>query len=229
MNRFALTVLICLFSSMPCLAASAKITFEKTKVDFGTVGSGAAVDMEFKFKNTGDGNLIIKNWTASSGALAVKIDKKEYKPGQSGVFRIQFHTRGYVGKLAKSVVVVTNDAENRTTRLVGSGTVNLKEFAAVELSTDKVDFEKVGLGKKLSRTIKLKNTGTVDLRIIEVTHGVDISLDFPARKVAPGCTIDVVVNFKALEPGRYVSFVKIRSNAYRQRITIVKVSAIVAE
>jgi len=58
MKRLFIMILVPLLAVT--LAASAKITFEKTELDFGELESGKIVDMEYKFKNTGDETLIIK-------------------------------------------------------------------------------------------------------------------------------------------------------------------------
>ena len=58
MKRLFIMILVPLLAVT--LAASAKITFEKTDLDFGELESGKVADMEYKFKNNGDDTLIIK-------------------------------------------------------------------------------------------------------------------------------------------------------------------------
>lgn len=208
------------------LAATAKVTFEKTELDFGELESGKVVDLEYKFKNTGDETLIIKNISSSCGCTVTKVDKKEYNPGEEGIIPVKFFSRGYNGKIVKTITVATNDPENVYTRLKVMGNVVLKDFAQWEIiGTDRLDFSEVTLGQKYTEKIKFKNTGTIDLRIIEITHAPEISPEFNKKVLGPDEEGEVNIVFKPMQPGRFAAFMRIRTNAYKQRSVIIKVSA----
>lgn len=227
MKRLSILIFVMLLSLS--LFAGPKIKFESTEIDFGEIDAGKVVDVEFKFENTGDDVLIIKNISTSCGCTAAKMEQKEYKPGAKGVLPVKFYSKGYHGKVVKSITVSTNDKENIYTRLKISGKINLKDFAALELNNDKINFKDVAVGKEYTETIKLKNTGSIDLRLIEVTHSPDVYPIFANKVIKPDEEIDVKIVFKAMQSGRFATFLKIRSNAYRQRMVIVKVSAEVQE
>lgn len=224
MKRLSILIFVMLLS-LSLFSQGPKIKFDATEIDFGETDSGKVIDLEFKFENAGDQVLIIKNISASCGCTATKLDKKEYKPGEKGVLPVKFYTKGYNGKVVKSVTVSTNDKENVYTRLKISGKINLKDFAALELSNDKINFKDVEMGKEYTESIKLKNTGSIDLRVIEVTHSPDVYPIFANKIVKPDEEIDVKIVFNPMQTGRFATFLKIRSNAYRQRMVIVKVSA----
>jgi hypothetical protein len=207
------------------LSADSKITFESTELDFGEIDSGKVVDVTFKFKNTGDSTLIIKNVSASCGCTATKLDKKEYKPGEAGVLPVKFYSRGYNGKVIKSVTVSTNDKTAAYTRLKIAGQVNLKDFATLELTSDKIDFKDVQIGKSYTEKVTLKNTGTIDLTIIDVTHNPEVYPIFKQKVLKPGQDAQMELVFNPMVTGRFATFLKIRTNAYKQRMMIVKVSA----
>lgn len=224
MKRLFILILVPLLTVT--LAATAKITFEKTELDFGELESGKVVDMEYKFKNTGDETLIIKNISSSCGCTVTKVDKKEYQPGEEGVIPVKFFSRGYNGKITKIITVATNDPENVYTRLKVMGNVVLKDFAQWEIiGADRLDFSEVALGQKYTEQIKFKNTGTIDLRIIEVTHAPEISPEFNKKVLAPDEEGEVNIVFKPMQVGRFAAFMRIRTNAYKQRSVIIKVSA----
>ena len=227
MKRFSIVIIstILVLTLSLSVAAKSEISFDSTEIDFGEIESGKVVDVEFKFQNIGDSLLIIKNVAASCGCTATKLDKKEYQPGEKGSIPVKFYSRGYNGKITKSITVSSNDEKNVYTRLKITGKVNLKDFAAVELPKDRIDFKEVTLGKKYSETVEIKNTGSIDLRIIEVTHSPDVWPEFNQKVVAPDEVIKVNIVFKPMQAGRFATFVKIRSNAYRQRMVIIKVSA----
>jgi len=212
------------------LAATAKINFEKTQLDFGELESGKTADLEFKFENTGDETLIIKNISSSCGCTVTKVEKKEYKPGEKGTIPVKFFSRGYNGKIIKTITVSTNDPDNVYSRLKIVGNVFLKDFAQLTLiSSDRIDFKEVALGEKRSETVKFKNSGTIELRVIEVVHAPEINLEFSKIVLAPEEEAEITLTFKAMQAGRFASFPRLRTNAYRQRSVILKVNAEVKE
>jgi len=229
MKRLFIMILVPLLAVT--LAAKAKITFEKTEIDFGEIESGKVVDMEFKFKNAGDETLVIKNISSSCGCTVTKVDKKEYKPGEEGTIPVKFFSQGYNGPVTKTITVSSNDAENVYTRLKIGGNVTLKDFAAWEIigGSDRLDFNEVTLGQKYTEKIKLKNTGTIELRIIEVTHAPEISPEFNKKVLAPDEEGEITIAFKPMEAGRFAAFMRIQTNSYKQRSVIIKISAEVKE
>ena len=128
-----------------------KIKFETTTVEFGTIDSGEVANVQFKFKNVGKSVLVIKNISSSCGCTVPQLDKKEYQPGESGVLPVQFNTRGYNGKVVKTITVNSNDSENGMIQLNIAGTVNMKDFAVMEVDSDKVDFGDAVLGKEYTK------------------------------------------------------------------------------
>ncbi len=228
MKKLILTIIVIALAAFTLIADS-KMTFKETTVDFGEIDSGQVIDLNFEFENTGDSVLIIKNISTSCGCTATKIEKKEYQPGEKGTIPVKFNSRGIQGKVSKYVTVTTNDKENIYSRLQVTGKVTLKNFAAIELNPDKIDFEKVKLGKEYSRKIEIKNTGTIELRVIEVTHSPEIVMEFPAKTVKPGGKLTVNITFKPMQQGRFTAFLKIRTNAYRQRLMITRLSAEIEE
>jgi len=86
-----------------------KITFENIINDFGQIGvtSGKKV-AEFKFINTGEGLLKIKEVEKCCGVVT-KVDKTEYAPGQSGVVKAEFQATQIPGPYEKYIYVNSND------------------------------------------------------------------------------------------------------------------------
>ncbi|CAG5083231.1 DUF1573 domain-containing protein [Parvicella tangerina] len=84
------------------------ITFDNPDFDFGEVAVGAVVEHEFKFTNTGTGNLIIHDAKPSCGCTALKNwPKGAIKPGEGGSIPIEF-TPSHSGEVTKTVSVITN-------------------------------------------------------------------------------------------------------------------------
>jgi hypothetical protein len=225
MKRLTIIIVTLVFVPFVVLAAESRIKFDTTEIDFGTIDAGKVVNVEFKFKNTGDETLIIKNINSSCGCTVPKLEKKEYQPGETGVIPVKFFSKGNSGKVVKTITLTTNDIDNVYTILKIKGTVELKDFARMEVVPEKVDFKAVKMGEEYSRSIKIKNTGTSDLRIIEVTHSPEVSLRFDRNVAEPGKDVGVKIIFTPMQNGRFASFMRIRTNAHMRRTWIVKVSA----
>jgi hypothetical protein len=211
------------------LNAQAKIKFDRVELEFGQIDAGGNIEINFEFSNAGNETLKITKISSSCGCLAVRLEKKEYAPGERGTLPVTFFSRGYNGKLAKFVTVATNDEEKAKTRLKISGMVVLKDFAEIGLSIDKIDFGVTTLGGEYKETIKIKNTGTIELRITEITHGPDFHLVFGTKTIKPDQEVEVKLVFTPLQTGRYTNFLKIRTNSFRQRTKFVRISADVKE
>lgn len=84
------------------------ISFEKTEHDFGRVIQGEKITYNFKFKNTGTGDLIITRVSASCGCTAPAFTRDPVKPGDNGVVRVTFDSENRMGFQNKIVTVVSN-------------------------------------------------------------------------------------------------------------------------
>ncbi|MBU0764351.1 MAG: DUF1573 domain-containing protein [Bacteroidetes bacterium] len=109
------------------LANAPKAEFENTVFDFGTIKQGESVSHEFKFKNTGKSDLIIRKTKASCGCTAIAPSDDIIKPGVSSSVKATFNSRGKKGKQNKTITVITNDphedGKNATTTLYIRGDV----------------------------------------------------------------------------------------------------------
>jgi hypothetical protein len=98
------------------------ITFEESKHLFGVIKEGDYAEYSFKFKNTGDGDLLIANATASCGCTVPDYPKGIVKPGEEGFVKVKFDSKGKVGVFEKTVTLTCN-TELRETVLTISGEV----------------------------------------------------------------------------------------------------------
>jgi len=82
--------------------------FEETTFDFGEVDQGDKIAHVYKFTNTGNEPLIIKNAKGSCGCTVPKWPKEPIAPGESGEMFVEFDTKGKKGMQAKRVTVTAN-------------------------------------------------------------------------------------------------------------------------
>jgi hypothetical protein len=105
------------------LKKAPKIEFENKVFDFGTIKEGDSPSSEFKFKNTGKSDLVIRKVKATCGCTAVEPATKVISPGATSKIDVTFRSRGKKGVQNKTVTVITNDPENPTVSLKVSGNV----------------------------------------------------------------------------------------------------------
>jgi len=89
-------------------AGSPIITFSEMEYDFGKIIEGEKVACVFKFKNTGDGDLIIHSATTSCGCTVPHFDKKPIAPGEEGAMEVVFNSYRYEGIQNKTITVRSN-------------------------------------------------------------------------------------------------------------------------
>lgn len=86
-----------------------EMSFDEMEYDFGTVKEGDQVKHVFKFKNTGDQNLILINVKGSCGCTVPEDwPKHPIAPGETGEISVNFDSQGRVGNVKKSVRVEAN-------------------------------------------------------------------------------------------------------------------------
>jgi hypothetical protein len=220
----SICIMFALSLALP-IVAKATIKFKSTRVDFGEIESGKSVDVSFEFENAGTELLVIKNVIPSCGCTAIALAKREYKSGEKGTISGRFNSSGYNGKIAKSITVVSNDTDAVETRLIISGTVLVKDSAQAELKPDRVNFETVTVGKTYTRRLNLSNSGTQDLRIIEIGCPPEVSLQFRTHAIGAKKTSEIVLNFTPFAKGTFSSMVKIRTNDYRNPYVFIRLEA----
>lgn len=104
------------------VAGLSKMTFKSKEFDFGTIKEGEKADAIFEYQNTGEGDLIISNARASCGCTVADYPKNTpIKPGEKGVIKAVFDSKGKRNNQNKSITLTTNTME-------GKVVINVKGF-----------------------------------------------------------------------------------------------------
>ncbi|MEI7980747.1 MAG: DUF1573 domain-containing protein [Bacteroidota bacterium] len=88
--------------------------YDETDHDFGRILEGETVSFSFKFTNKGKSDLVIADVSTSCGCTVPSYPKSPIRPGESGVIKVAFNSKGKRGYQAKNVVVVANTQPNTT-------------------------------------------------------------------------------------------------------------------
>ena len=91
-----------------------KIEFNVMEHDFGNMIQGEQVSFSYKFKNIGDAPLIISAVERTCGCTDIKFPKDPLKPGEEGVIKITYDSKGHKGFQNKRVIVKANTNPSET-------------------------------------------------------------------------------------------------------------------
>ncbi len=86
----------------------AQIQFENETYDFGKIIQGDIVRYQFKFKNTGNKDLIISDVKGSCGCTITQFPKNPIKPNQEATIDVSFNSAAKMGPQNKNLTVYTN-------------------------------------------------------------------------------------------------------------------------
>ena len=91
------------------------VKFENPQYDFGVISQGEVVLHTFKYKNTGNGSLVITDITTSCGCTATKWDKEPLRPNETAEIEVKFDSYGKMGTQSKSITIIANTEPIETT------------------------------------------------------------------------------------------------------------------
>jgi len=82
--------------------------FEESEVDFGTLKQGEKKTHLFKFKNTGDADLIIEFASGSCGCTVPAWPEDTIKPGETGEILVEYDSKDKEGDESTEVNIIAN-------------------------------------------------------------------------------------------------------------------------
>ncbi len=89
--------------------------FDNLEHDFGKVIRGEIVTYSFKFKNTGNADLVIANISTSCGCTATEYPKTPVKPGAEDYIKVSFDSHDRSGFQSKDITIAANTQPSITT------------------------------------------------------------------------------------------------------------------
>jgi hypothetical protein len=221
--------LIALFTALNLAAGGADISFEKTSTDFGTVQGGTILKYTFKYKNTGDEELVITKIQAPCGCTAVQTTQGTVKPGQWGEIQAQVNTSGYRGKIEKYIYVDTNVSHMPRVTLTMDAVVI---YDIDIMPSEFIPFYNVKAGETLSKEVKITNSTKSPLTLSApvLTSLTPKVFSVNLEEVKKGVEYKLKVTFKAPEgPGNYQGDIKIATNSKNKPELTLPISAYVLE
>ncbi len=110
--EFRLSITARIVKDKSLLNDSPKIQLSTNRYNFGVVKEGEKLKLKVKVKNAGKKPLHIKEVQSSCGCTAALLSSKVLKPDETGILNITFDTAKRVGKISRTVSLLSDDPEN---------------------------------------------------------------------------------------------------------------------
>lgn len=90
----------------------ALIKIEKNYFDIGIVKKGEKRTLKIPIKNIGKEVLLIRAVKSTCSCLSAELTSRRFEPGESGFINLEMDTTDYIGKMSRTVTIISNDPYN---------------------------------------------------------------------------------------------------------------------
>jgi hypothetical protein len=104
------------------------LSFTATVWDFGRIKEGVQVTHTYKFKNTGNEELVISSCSASCGCTTPLCDQQPVSPGEEGKIKVKFDSKNKANNINKQVTIVANTNPPTTILTIKGYVIPLGEY-----------------------------------------------------------------------------------------------------
>lgn len=200
-------------------------TVNPSSVNFGNVAVKTAATHSLTLTNTGTTDLTITKLVESGQGFSVSglLTKMVVKAGVSLKFTIKFAPTAAAH--ASGTLTITNSVDDSplTVTMDGTGIAVPGGSPAIEATPSSVNFGNVTIGSTDSQTMRLTNTGTVDLTISKIsatgTGFTQSGLSTPLT-LAAGHNTTFTTSFKPGGSGAQTGSISITNSAATSPLTI---------
>lgn len=174
-------------AAKPAPTGTPKIVVSKMQHDFGEIKKGKLAEYSFSFKNEGAAELQITNVQPGCGCTTSDYTKV-VAPGQEGKITLSVHTENFIGTIAKSAQVFTNDPAQPQFNLLMSMNIIEERVAGpkVDIAQLQHDFGQIKKGTVAQHSFTLKNAGSTDLQITNVAPACGCTTSEFSKVIPPG-------------------------------------------
>ena len=204
------------FSATPSQAGTPKISASPTSVNFGNVKLGSTSGKTITVKNTGTSDLVISNINitgSNASEFSQTNDCTTIPAGGSCTITGTFNPTLPFGKKSATLSIPSNDPKKPTVNVKISGNAPPPK---ISVSPTSVNFGNVKLGSTSGKTITVKNTGTSDLVISNISitgsNASEFSQTNDCTTIAAGGSCTITGTFAPTSTGSKSATMSISSN-----------------
>ena len=236
-------IAIILFIGINSYAQVGKIKFEETTHDFGKIKEEVKfASYNFKFTNTGEGDLKLLKVKTSCGCTASEYTKAPIKPGKSGTIKVTYSTTNRPSTFRKSITVTVNNPDQPHTVLFIKGFVIPKLKGKADLYPTSIGNLKLKSNHIAFNNMLTSETKTDSMKIYNAWgHPMDISFEQIPPHLKVSCSTKqlkekgeayIIVTYdgsKKNDFGLVYDRIAIRTNDATQPMKILNISARISQ
>lgn len=221
-----LLLLLIILAVPATVLASPRLQAEAPSFNFGRVAEGSKTDHTFRFQNTGDAPLVISKVRSSCGCTAALLSAKNLAPGEWGELKTTFNSKGFQGRVTKTVYVYSNDPDQPQTKFRLHGEVR-KE---VVVTPRRLQFKGRKDKAPFTAVINLRNDGTAQLFLSDLkTTSKELQADLTSPQVAPGESVQITIRLAPdTDKSRFAGYVTLRTSSPRTPKVRIPVTAVLS-
>lgn len=166
--------------------------------NFNDMYVGTKAEKKITIKNIGKDTLVINNVQASCGCTATLLSDKIIPPKKTATLNIGFDSKGFYGKVQKTVTIYSNDSLN--TPLTINFTANV--ISLLQFDPQYIYFQQMKPDSTASINILVKNNSSEPIEIVSIQNKVTgLKIDVLQRKLMPNETTQLKATFTAISEG----------------------------
>lgn len=221
-----LLLLLAILALPTTVLAAPNLLAEAPQFNFGRVAEGSKTDHTFRFQNTGDAPLLIGKVRSSCGCTAALLSAKKLAPGEWGELKTIFNSKGFQGKVTKTVYVYSNDPDQPQAKFRLQGEV-LRELL---VTPRRLQFRAGKDKTPFAATINLRNNGSTQLFLSDLkTTSKELQADISSSQLAPGESAQIAIRLTPnTDKNRFAGYVTLRSSSPRTPTLRIPVTAVLS-
>jgi len=191
------------------MVGATKIISLSGSLDFGTVCTGSKLRKSFTIQNTGNSPLNISSITYPSGFTG------DWNSGTVAAGASQAVTIKFVPTAAQSysgTLTVSSDKTDGTNTMLLSGTGTSSQMSIINVSGS-LAFGDAFIGKTITRSINISNSGNKYLNISSLTFPVGFTCSTVSMGLSPGLSSSLSISFEPDAAQSYSGTLTINSDA----------------
>lgn len=184
-----------------------------TNFDFGDMYVGTKTEKKLTIKNKGKDTLVINNVQASCGCTATLLSERLIPAGKSATLNVGFDSKGFDGKVHKTVTITSNDSASSPLQITFSANIT----SVLKFDPQYIYFQQIKSDSTATMKITVKNNTTEAIEILSAQHKVQgLQVDIMQRKLMPNESTQLSVSYAAFSEGMIQGEVTINSNNKKQ-------------
>lgn len=222
---FILTAVFLLALPAPSLAAG-KLAFSGMEYDFGKVDPSTPMEQVFKFRNSGDANVLIKKIYSSCKCLSAFHNKKLFKPGEEGLILVRLQPEGMAGPF-EGVLRIRTDARKKPYLLKLKASIQkLTEGGAlpvISVSPMNINLGTMKMGQTAVYRVIIENKGDGDLFIRNIDAPNDSSgAPLYGKAIKKNKKVELSAIYRPVKIGKIEGVLILQSNDPKRRFIRIK-------